>query len=128
LESVRSIFSDKLGGQPDDPTCYSDGKVIYGEVEQRPFFRDGLTRMEAAFSRRLRVVLMCSEGKPEQCHRNKRIGQALIERGVPVLHIDENNELVSQANLIYELTDGQLSLFGDPDFTARKRYQKEEEI
>ncbi len=124
---IRYIYlGDKLGGQPDDPTCYADGKVIYDEVRQRPFFHEGLARLEAAFRRRLRVILMCSEGKPEQCHRSKLIGQALVELGIPVTHIDENGELVSQADVINELTDGQLSLFGDPDFTSRKRYRKEE--
>jgi uncharacterized protein (DUF488 family) len=124
---IRYIYlGDKLGGQPDDPTCYADGKVIYDEVRQRSFFQEGLTRLVAAFRRRLRVVLMCSEGKPEQCHRSKLIGQALVEQGIPVTHIDENGELVSQADIINELTDGQLSLFGDPDFTSRKRYRKEE--
>ena len=124
---IRYIYlGDKLGGQPDDPTCYADGKVIYDEVRQRSFFQEGLTRLEAAFRRRLRVVLMCSEGKPEQCHRSKLIGQALVEQGIPVTHIDENGALVSQAEIINELTDGQLSLFGDPDFTSRKRYRKEE--
>jgi uncharacterized protein (DUF488 family) len=124
---IRYVYlGDKLGGQPDDPTCYADGKVIYGEVEQRAFFQEGLARVETAFRRRLGVVLMCSEGKPEQCHRSKLIGQALSERGIPVLHIDENDALISQADVVYELTDGQLSLFGDPDFTSRKRYRKEE--
>ena len=126
-QGIRYIYlGDKLGGQPDDPTCYADGKVIYDEVRQRSFFQEGLARVEAAFGRRLRVVLMCSEGKPEQCHRSKLIGQALLEQGIPVTHIDENGELVSQADVINELTDGQLSLFGDPDFTSRKRYRKEE--
>ena len=124
---IRYIYlGDKLGGQPDDPTCYADGKVIYDEVRQRSFFQEGLARVKAAFGRRLRVVLMCSEGKPEQCHRSKLIGQALVEQGIPVTHIDENGALVSQAEMINQLTDGQLSLFGDPDFTSRKRYRKEE--
>jgi uncharacterized protein (DUF488 family) len=125
--SIRYVYlGDKLGGQPDDPTCYLDGKVVYEEVRQRPTFIEGLARVETAFRRRLRVALMCSEGKPEQCHRSKLIGQALAERGVPVVHIDEENALVSQADIVYELTDGQLSLFGDPDFQSRKRYRQGE--
>ncbi len=124
---IRYVYlGDKLGGQPDDLTCYADGKVVYDEVRRRAFFREGLARVEAAFRRRVRVVLMCSEGKPEQCHRSKLIGQALAEQGIPVSHIDENDELVPQADVIYELTDGQLSLFGDLGFTSRKRYRKGE--
>ena len=34
---------------------------------------------------------MCSEGKPEMCHRSKLIGATLDELGIPVLHIDEDD-------------------------------------
>lgn len=123
---IRYVYlGDKLGGQPDDATCYADGKVVYDEIRRRPFFREGLARVAAAFQRQLPIVLMCSEGRPEQCHRSKLIGQALVEQGIPVTHIDADDQWVSQADVIYELTDGQLSLFGAPDFTSRKRYRKE---
>jgi hypothetical protein len=47
----------------------------------------------------------------------------LDERDIPVLHIDENGDLLSQAEVIARLTGGQLNLFGGPDFTSRKRYE-----
>ena len=101
--------------------------MIYSAVAQRPAFQTGLARVEEAFRRQLRIVLMCSEGKPEQCHRSKLIGQALTGRGVPVTHIGDDGALVSQEDVVFELTDGQLSLFGDPDFTSRKRYRQEDD-
>lgn len=125
---IRYLYLGReLGGQPDDPACYADGKVIYSAVAQRPAFQTGLARVEEAFRRQLRIVLMCSEGKPEQCHRSKLIGQALASRGVPVTHIGDDGALVSQEDVVFELTDGQLSLFGDPDFTSRKRYRQEDD-
>ena len=39
------------------------------------------------------MVLMCSEGKPEMCHRSKLIAASLIELGIPVAHIDEHDTL-----------------------------------
>jgi uncharacterized protein (DUF488 family) len=124
---IRYIYlGDRLGGQPNDAACYSDGKVIYDAVAQLPAFREGLGRVEQAYRQQLRVVLMCSEGKPEQCHRSKLIGQQLAQLNIPVIHIDENNAPIAQADVINELTDGQLSLFGDPEFTSRKRYHKED--
>ncbi|MCI0730443.1 MAG: hypothetical protein L0332_27495, partial [Chloroflexi bacterium] len=72
---------------------------------------------------------MCSEGKPEQCHRAKLIGETLVKEGIGVAHIDENNQLVSQVDVQHRLNKGQPSLFG-PDFqpaTSRKRYRPEEE-
>ena len=59
---------------------------------------------------------MCSEGKPEECHRCKLIGATLITQDIPVIHIDENGEQVPQEKVIERLTGGQLSMFGDETF------------
>jgi uncharacterized protein (DUF488 family) len=122
--AIRYIYlGDQLGGQPKDRDCYEDDKVVYARVKEKAFFRAGLERVRAAFRRQRRVVLMCSEGKPEMCHRSKLIAASLLELGIPVAHIDEHDLLRGQDAVIAELTDGQLSLFGEHDFTSRKRYQ-----
>ena len=123
---IRYVYlGDKLGGRPEDRDCYEDDKVVYARVREKAFYREGIARIQAAFRKRLPIVLMCSEGKPEECHRSKLIGASLAELGIPVTHIDEHDALRTQAEVIGELTDGQLSLFGDHDFTSRKRYQAE---
>lgn len=125
---IRYVYlGDKLGGRPDDPACYVDGRVDYDKVRERPFFQAGVERVEAAHRQRLRVVLMCSEGKPEQCHRSKLIGEALVAHSVPVLHIDEHDRLITHDEAIQRLTDGQLSLFGQESFASRKRYSSAKE-
>jgi hypothetical protein len=70
---------------------------------------------------------MCSEGKPENCHRSKLIGRTLRLEGLEVLHIDEVDEIITQKQVLLRLTDGQPSLFGDDFFTytSRKRYREE---
>jgi uncharacterized protein (DUF488 family) len=65
---------------------------------------------------------MCSEGRPEQCHRSKLIGEALATAGIHVCHIDETGQLLTQQQVIDRLTRGQLDLFGPTTFTSRKRY------
>jgi uncharacterized protein (DUF488 family) len=120
-------IGDSLGGLPDDPACYVDGRVDYDKVRVQPFFLAGVERVEAAHRQRLRVVLMCSEGKPEQCHRSKLIGETLVARGVEVVHIDEQDRLITHDAAIQRLTDGQLSLFGQESFASRKRYLDEEQ-
>lgn len=117
-------MGDALGGQPKDMTCYEDGKVLYDRVKERPFFLEGLARLRRANERGLRVVLMCSEGKPEQCHRTVLVGQALEDVGLPVSHIDENDNLIGQDEALARRTGGQLSLLADPEFKSRKRYSK----
>jgi uncharacterized protein (DUF488 family) len=120
-------LGDSLGGQPKDDSCYTYGKVDYEKVAQQPFFQDGLKRLSAASRQGQRVALMCSEGKPENCHRSKLIGKALASQGHEVLHIDEKDEIISQRQVVLRLTDGQLSLFGDDflSFTSRKKYREE---
>jgi uncharacterized protein (DUF488 family) len=88
----------------------------------QPFFHAGLERVKQAFQQRRRIALMCSEGRPEECHRSKLIGEALTDAGLPVRHIDEDGTLVSQREVIDRLTKGQMDLFGAPSFTSRKRY------
>jgi uncharacterized protein (DUF488 family) len=116
------FMGDALGGQPKDPACHMDGKVDYDKVRAQPWFQKGIERLRKAFEQRHRVALMCSEGRPEQCHRSKLIGEALTAAGIPVCHIDEDGGLLTQEQVINRLTKGQMDLFGQTSFTSRKRY------
>ena len=124
-QGVRYVYlGDALGGRPADPDCYVDDKVDYERVKSKDFYLAGIERVRTAWQRGVRFVLMCSEGKPEQCHRSKLIGESLAALGIPVAHIDEHDQLRSQDDVIQRLTGGQLSLFGDMEFTSRKRYSQ----
>lgn len=122
-------MGDSLGGQPKDPACYRDGKVDYEKVARQFFFLKGLQQLSKISHQEQNMVLMCSEAKPENCHRSKLIGKSLKSSGYEVLHIDENGELINQEQVILRLTSGQLSLFGDDfmTFTSRKRYMDKDE-
>lgn len=129
-QEIRYMYmGDTLGGQPRDDACYRHGKVDYEKVALQPFFLEGIKRLCLASDHDQRVTLMCSEGKPENCHRSKLIGKTLVSLGIEVIHIDENDELIDQKQVILRLTDGQLSLFGDDfmTFTSRKRYRDEDD-
>jgi uncharacterized protein (DUF488 family) len=124
-QGIRYVYlGDALGGRPADPECYVDDKVDYERVKEKEFYQAGIERVRTAWQRGVRFALMCSEGKPEQCHRSKLIGETLDALGVPVAHIDEHDQVRSQDEVIQRLTGGQLSLFGDHEFTSRKRYSR----
>jgi uncharacterized protein (DUF488 family) len=126
VQGLRYVFmGDSLGGRPDDPTCYVDGKVDYSRVQTKPFYQAGIQRLQAAFIQQRRVALMCSEGKPEECHRTKLIAATLTTLGIPVAHIDENDQLCTQAEVLARLEGAQLMLFDEPLSTSRKRYREE---
>lgn len=126
---IRYLFmGDTLGGRPDDSDCYLDGnmksKVDYTKLRAKPFFQEGIERIHTAWEKQLRVVLMCSELRPEDCHRSKLIGTTLEERGITVAHIDEEGSLKTQA----QTEPDQLSLFGlNPKLeTSRKKYRPQD--
>ncbi len=120
---IRYVFmGDTLGGRPDDETCYVDGKVDYEKVKATESYQRGIERLRTAFSQQQSIVLMCSEGKPETCHRCKLIGATLTDENIAIMHIDENGEQTTQEQVIERLTGGQLSMFGDETFHSRKKY------
>ena len=118
---IRYVYmGDLLGGKPDDESCYVNGTVDYEKVKRTEFFQRGIERLRTAFSQQQRVALMCSEGKPEHCHRCKLIAATLTLQDLPVIHIDENSEQMTQEQVIERITGGQMNLFGKETFHSRK--------
>ena len=121
---IRYVFmGDTLGGRPDDETCYVNGKIDYEKVKAMEFYQHGIQRLHSAFSQQQSIALMCSEGKPEDCHRCKLIGATLTTQNIPIIHIDENDKHLTQEQIIERLTGGQLSMFGEGTFQSRKKYR-----
>ena len=123
------FMGDTLGGLPDDRACYTDGKVDYTLVQEKQFYKDGLERLIDASEKGIRVVVMCSEEKPERCHRSKLIGRSLEKLGIGVIHIDEAINEIDQEEVMRRITGGQPSLFGEESLglTSRKSYGVSEE-
>lgn len=126
---IQYVFmGNTLGGQPENLDCYTDGKVDYEKVRHMPFYLEGIGRLQNAHQQGLAIVVMCSEGKPEMCHRSKLIGESLTAVHIPLTHIDENNQPISQEDVILRLTKGQPSLFDNFfQYKSRKRYVDEDE-
>ncbi|MDE0031109.1 MAG: DUF488 domain-containing protein [Deltaproteobacteria bacterium] len=99
----------ELGGRPDDPACYENGRVRYDRVEATPMFQRGLDRvLQAAAGHR--VAMMCAEKEPLECHRTLLVAQALESRGVSVDHILADGGLEAHAAAMDRL----LVMHGDP--------------
>lgn len=121
---IRYVFmGDTIGGRPDDEMCYVNGRVDYEKVKNTEHYQSGIQRLQNAFRQQQCVALMCSEGKPEDCHRSKLIGATLTRNQVPIIHIDENDKQQTQETVIERLTNGQLFLLGEGIFQSRKRHR-----
>ena len=124
---ITYIFvGDTLGGLPKDRSCYDfNGKVVYGLIKEKGFFKEGLKRLTIANEKRIKLAIMCSESKPEECHRSKLIGQELLKKEISLKHIISKKRIKSQQSVMNELTKGlnTVDLFGnETDFTSRKSY------
>ncbi len=124
---IKYMFlGDALGGRPEDSSCYIDGKVDYEKVRQTHAFREGIKRIHDAWDKQLPVVLMCSELKPQECHRSKLVGSALAEQHITVAHIDEEGNSKTQEEVLQIITGNQPSLFPDIPHkkvgSSRKKY------
>lgn len=132
-QRIRYIFmGNKLGGRPQDTECYVNGKVDYTTLREKAFYQQGIQRLHTAWEKQARMALMCSEQKPQECHRSKLIGSTLRARGIEVAHIDEAGRLKTQEEVEHILSGGQLSLFDDPALNtktslSRKKYVLEEQ-
>lgn len=122
--NIRYIFmGDTLGGRPRDDTSYQeDGRVDYEKVAEKEFYRKGISYLHTAWNKQLRIVLMCSELKPQACHRSKLIGKTLSKQNINVAHIDETGAVKTQEEVDLLLTDGQLPLFDDMLGLSSKKY------
>lgn len=130
MNNIKYVFmGDSLGGRPNDITCYTNGKVDYEKIKSKMFYQEGLDRVITAFEKDLSIALMCSESKPQECHRSKLIGESLIQKNIKLNHIDENGAIQNQIDVMLKLTKGRntVDLFGQQTpFKSRKSYLDDE--
>lgn len=120
---IRYLFmGDSLGGRPADESCYQDGHVIYELVQAKAFFQAGIERLRSASDQGFKVCLLCSESRPEDCHRSKLIGVALARIGIHVVHLGPTGEHLTQAQVMASLESAQGDLFGQ-QLRSRKAYR-----
>jgi uncharacterized protein (DUF488 family) len=122
---IRYVFlGDTLGGRPDDPSCYDEeGHVDYDRCRAADGFTSGIDRVETAYRDGHPLALLCSEGRPEDCHRSKLLSEMLVERGVPVSHVNETGELVEHGEIAAKLRGAQMSLVADGLGRSRRAYR-----
>ena len=118
---IHYIHMPELGGRPEDDRFWiDDRKVDYERLREIPEYQRGIERLLDARNQGHTICLMCSEGRPEECHRSKLIGESLVVLDVPVDHIDAEGELRTHDEIIRLLTKGQLTFdFAPTKFTSK---------
>src|ERR1700691_5477642 len=81
---VAYVFLGReLGGRPEDPNCYVEGKVQYRKLAETILFKKGLERVVKG-ARSHRIALLCAEAEPLVCHRTILVAQELAISGISV--------------------------------------------
>jgi uncharacterized protein (DUF488 family) len=118
-KTVRSVgrkylyLGREVGGMPRDRNLYDEeGNVLFSKIAASVGFKQGIERLLKGISQ-YRVVLMCGEENPTQCHRRLLIGTTLAEHGINVIHIRGDGTSQSEAELDAETAPPvkQMSLF-----------------
>ena len=80
-------MGNELGGRPSEDNMYdSDGRVFYNKLAESNLFKSGIQRLLNGIAE-YRIAIMCSEGKPDGCHRHLLIGRVLTDLNVHVENI-----------------------------------------
>lgn len=87
---------DRLGGKPRDESLQTPkGVTDYERLGNSDAFKESLDWLNETAAE-TRLAIMCSEVDPFSCHRESLIGKKMRERGVEVLHIIGDGDIVVQ--------------------------------
>jgi len=104
-------LGEELGGHPESAEFYdASGHVVYERIFRTRQFRRAIQRT-IDLSATTRLVLMCAEGDPSQCHRHPMIARVLLERQICIKHIRKDGTLHDAAAMSSPHGDSQLPLF-----------------
>lgn len=95
-------LGDSIGGRSPMRDDYSNGRVIYKRLAEKEEFKSAI-RQIVQISGQHRIVLMCSEKEPLECHRTLLISQEFQKIGIIVLHIHSNGRIESQDQVMQRL-------------------------
>lgn len=106
------FLGHQLGGRPDAPICYVNGRVDYARCAERAPFRDGIAAVTALARDGRRPVLMCAEEDPARCHRTRLVTPAIVEAGVEVVHLLKDGSSECHDAMVRRDRGPQMGLFG----------------
>jgi uncharacterized protein (DUF488 family) len=111
---VRYLFLGRaLGGRPEREEHYdAEGHALYGPMSEQPEFVEAIEGLLHG-AQDHRLALLCSCGKPQDCHRRLLVGKVLCERGANLRHILPDGRVRTERSVVLRPPDKPPSLFGD---------------
>lgn len=99
-------FTEEFGARHSKPSLLDEeGKVDYEKVRQTDKFKEGIQRLIKGLELGYRIVLMCSEANPFDCHRFSMISYQLVKEGLQVKHILKDGTVIENSDLEEQLLE-----------------------
>lgn len=98
------FMGKELGARSDDPACYVRGRVSYQRLAETDLFKRGIKRVLRGLKENFRLVLMCAEKEPLECHRSILIARYLTMLDVEIKHIHADGHLETHVDALNRLT------------------------
>ena len=97
-------FGKEFGARHSEPEVLDTaGRVDFELIRQTPAFKGGMDRVQQLLEKQSKVVLMCSESDPMECHRFSMIAFAIEQASIEVQHILKDKTLISNIRLENQL-------------------------
>ena len=101
--SIKYTFlGDSVGGRSNNIKDYSKGRVMYKKIAEKKEYISSINTM-IQNSSKYKIVLMCSEKEPLECHRTLLISRSIETHMVKILHIHRDGQIESQSEAIQRL-------------------------
>jgi uncharacterized protein (DUF488 family) len=101
--SIKYIFlGDSVGGRSNNIKDYSKGRVMYKKIAEKKEYISSINTI-IQNSSKYKIVLMCSEKEPLECHRTLLISRSIETYMVKILHIHREGQIESQSEAIQRL-------------------------
>lgn len=129
--AIDYVFvGDSIGGRSRNESDYQDGQIVYSRIKNSEQFKNGIQRVIDG-SLKYKLVLMCTEKDPLECHRALLVGQSLVEQGIELSHIKSDGKLETHQDLTRRLLKLQnldvLDLFRDDKEIQEEAFFKQEQ-
>lgn len=111
-------YEREFGARQKNKAFYSpDGYLDFDIFSKSQQFQEGVEKMVDSIEKGFRIVFMCAEKEPVQCHRAILVARAFDKLGFSVIHLMPNGITKCQKEIEEELlrkyfpNRGQMSLF-----------------
>lgn len=114
-----AFLGSALGGRPrGEDQLDADGRALYDRMAMEPAFSAAIDRVLNGASEH-RIALLCSCGRPDECHRRLLVGKVLCDRGAELRHILPNGEVMIEHAVELRDDHAQDMLFGHDELPWR---------